>query len=141
MLRASTYGRGVWQFNLIATPDFQVAVSNTPLTAFAGTTPTFSGTITAVNGYNSSVALSCTAGTTSPPNPCTPTPPSFTPASAGTAFSLSTGNVIGDYSFNLQAVGSDPNTTTHVAALVLHVVNLDLTTPMPATVTEPRGAT
>ena len=38
-------------------------------------------------------------------------------------------------------MGSDPNTTTHVAALVLHVVNLDLTTPSPATVTEPRGAT
>jgi hypothetical protein len=37
-------------------------------------------------------------------------------------------------------VGSDPNATTHVAALVLHVVNLELTTPTPATVTEPRGA-
>ncbi|MGB8947520.1 MAG: hypothetical protein WCC05_00795 [Candidatus Sulfotelmatobacter sp.] len=141
LLRASTYGRGVWQFNLIATPDFQIAVSNNPLTAFVGTTPTFDGTITAVNGYNSSVALSCTAGTTSPPSPCTPNPPSFTPASTGTEFSIATGAAIGDYSFNLQAVGSDPNATTHVAALVLHVVNLDLTTPMPATVTEPRGAT
>ena len=62
LLRASTYGRGVWQFNLIATPDFQIAVSNTPLTAFVGTTPTFNGTIMAVNGYNSSITLSCTAG-------------------------------------------------------------------------------
>jgi len=140
LLRASTYGRGMWQFNLIATPDFQIAVSNNPLTAFAGTTPTFNGTVTAVNGYNSSVSLSCTPGTTSPPSPCTPTPASFTPASTGTAFSITTGNVIGDYSFNLQGVGSDLNTTTHVAALVLHVVNLGLTTPTPATVIEPRGA-
>ncbi len=140
LLRASTYGRGVWQFNLIATPDFQIAVSNTPLTAFAGTAPTFNGTVTAVNGYTSSVTLSCTGGSPSIPNPCTPNPPSFTPASTGTAFSLTTGATIGDYSFNLQGVGSDPNTTTHVAALVLHVVNLDLTTPTPATVTEPRGA-
>ncbi len=131
LLRASTYGRGVWQFNLIATPDFQIAVSNTPLTAFAGTTPTFNGTITAVNGYNSSVTLSCMAGSPSTPSPCTPNPPSFTPASTGTAFSLTTGTTIGDYSFNLQAVGSDPNTTTHVAALVLHVVDLDLTTATP----------
>jgi hypothetical protein len=140
LLRASTYGRGVWQFNLIATPDFQIAVSNTPLTAFSGTTPTFNGTITAVNGYDSLVTLSCTSGSTSPPGPCTPNPPSFTPASTGTAFSLTTGNAIGDYSFNLQAVGSDPNTTTHVAALVLHVVDLGLSTPTPATVIEPRGA-
>jgi hypothetical protein len=140
LLRASTYGRGVWQFNLIATPDFQIAVSNTPLTAFAGTTPTFNGTVTAVNGYNSSVTLSCATGTTSPPSPCTPAPPSFTPASTGTAFSLTTGSVIGDYSFNLRGVGSDPNAATHVAALVLHVVDLDLTAPTPATVIEPRGA-
>ena len=131
LLRASTYGRGVWQFNLIATPDFEIAVSNTPLTAFSGTTPTFNGTIMAVNGYNSSITLSCTPGSTSPPSPCTPNPLSLTPASTGTAFSLTTGNAISDYSFNLQAVGSDPNTTTHVAALVLHVVNLDLTTPSP----------
>jgi hypothetical protein len=141
LLRASTYGRGIWQFDLIATPDFQIAVSNTPLTAFAGTTPTFTGTVTAVNGYNSSVTLSCTAGSTSPPSPCTPTPSSFTPASAGTAFSITTGAAIGDYSFNLQAVGSDPNNTTHVAALTLHIVNLGLTTPSPTTVIEPRGAT
>ena len=139
LLRASTYGRGVWQFNLIATPDFQIAVSNNPLTAFVGATPTFNGTITAVNGYNSAVTLSCTAGSTAPPSPCTPNPASFTPVSTGTAFSLTTGNAIGDYSFNLQAVGSDANTTTHVAALVLHVVNLGLTTPSPSTVTEPRG--
>ena len=141
LLRASTYGRGVWQFNLIATPDFQIAVSNNPLTAFVGSAPTFNGTVTAVNGYNNSVTLSCAAGSTSPPSPCTPNPLSSTPVSTGTAFSLTTGNAIGDYSFNLQGMGSDPNTTTHVAALVLHVVNLDLTTPSPSTVTEPRGAT
>ena len=93
-----------------------------------------------MNGYNSSVTLSCTAGSTSPPSPCTP-PSSFSPASAGTAFSLTTGATIGDYSFNLQAVGSDPNNTTHVAALTLHVVDLVMTTPSPTTVTEPRGAT
>ena len=142
LLRASTYGRGVWQFNLIATPDFQIAVSNTPLTAFVGTTPTFNGTITAVNGYNSSVTLSCTAGTTSSAQPVHSEPRRASlqrqPARRSR---LATGNAIGDYSFNLQAVGSDPNTTTHVAALVLHVVNLDLTTPSPSTVTEPRGAT
>jgi hypothetical protein len=141
LLRVSTYGRGVWQFDLIAAPDFQIAVSNTPLTVFPGTTPTFNGTVTAVNGYNSFVALSCTAGSTSPPSPCTPNPANLTPASTGTVFSLTTGAAVGDYDFNVQAVGSDPNATTHTAALTLHVVNFGLTTPSPAAVTEPRGTT
>jgi hypothetical protein len=141
LLRASTYGRGIWQFDLNATPDFQIAIPTATLSAFAGTTPTFSGTLTAVNGYNSSVALICSAGSTSPPNPCTPSPASFTPSSSGTAFSLITGSVIGDYNFNVQATGTDSNSTTHMAALTLHVVNLALTVPAPTTVTEPRGAT
>jgi hypothetical protein len=139
LLRASTYGRGVWQFSLVAVPDFQIAVSNTPLTAFAGTTPTFNGTVTALDGYNNSVTLSCAAGATAPPSPCTPNPPSFTPASTGTAFSLTTGSVVGDYDFNVQAAGSDSNNTTHTAAVTLHVVNFGLTAPSPTTVIVPPG--
>src|SRR5207302_1025905 len=96
-------------------------------------------TVTAVNGYNSSVALSCTAGSTVPPSPCTPKPASFIPASAGTAFTLTTGSVIGDYSFNVQAAGSDSNKTTHVAAINLSVVNFGLTAASPTRITEPRG--
>jgi hypothetical protein len=142
LLRASTYGRGVWQFNLLAAPDFQIAVPNTPLTAFAGTTATFNGTVTALDGYNNSVELSCTAGSSSPPVPCTPSPVSLTPTSAGVAFLLTAGtSTIADYDFNLQGAGSDPNNTTHSAALILHVVNIGLTTASPSTVTEPRGAT
>lgn len=141
LLRASTYGRGVWEFNLAAVPDFQIAVPNSPLTAFAGTTPTFSGTVTALDGYNSSVTLSCTAGVTSPPSPCTPKPASLTPTASGKAFSVTTGSVVGTYNFNVQGVGSDSNHTTHVDALTLNVVNLILSTPSPTRITEPRGAT
>jgi hypothetical protein len=142
LLRASTYGRGVWQFNLLAAPDFQIAVPNSPLTAFLGTTATFNGTVTAVNGYNNSVELSCTAGSSSPPSPCTPNPVSLTPTSTGTAFLLNAGtSTIADYNFNVQGAGSDPNNTTNVAALTLHVVNFGLGTPSPSTITEPRGTT
>jgi hypothetical protein len=63
------------------------------------------------------------------------------PSSGGAAFSLTTGNAIGDYNFNLQGAGSDSNNTTHLAALSLHVVNFGMTAPTPTTVTEPRGAT
>jgi len=141
LLRASTYGRGVWQFNLLATPNFQIAVSNNPLTVLVGATAIFNGTLTALNGYNNSVELSCTAGSSNPPNPCVPSPGSLTPTSTGAAFVLNAGTtLIGDYNFNLQGVGTDPNNTTQALPLTLNVVSLALTTPSPSTVIEPRGA-
>jgi hypothetical protein len=137
-LRASTYGRGIWQFGLPAVPDFLVAVPNTPLTVFVGTSAIFNGTLTAVNGYNNSVALSCTTGSSLPPNPCIPTQVSANWAPSA-AFSLSVSNsTVADYNFNLQAAGSDG--TTHDVPLTLHVVDLVLTAPSPSTVIEPRGA-
>ena len=142
LLRASTYGRGIWQFNLLATPDFQIGVPDTPITAFLGALASFSGTVTAVNGYNNSVSLSCTAGSSGPPSPCSPSPVTLTPTSRGSAFALSVGTgTIGDYSFNVQGIGSDPNATTHSTPLTLHVVSFGLTTPSPGSITEPRGST
>ncbi len=70
LLRASTYGRGIWQFNLVTTPDYQLAILNSPQTVFLGQTTTFSGAATEFNGYTSGVALSCVAGTTAPPSTC-----------------------------------------------------------------------
>src|SRR6185437_15401964 len=35
-LRAGTYGRGVWEFNLVTTPDFQISIANSQQTVFAG---------------------------------------------------------------------------------------------------------
>ena len=58
-LRASTYGRGIWEFTL--GPDFQVSFSSNSLTAFVGQTAVFNGTLTALNGYASRVDLSCAA--------------------------------------------------------------------------------
>jgi len=142
LLRASTYGRGVWQLNLLATPDFQVAVSNTPLTVFQGSTAIFNGTLTALNGYDNSIELSCMPGPTSPPIPCTPNFASYTPTQAGAPFTISVGTgAVGNYDFNAQATGSDPNNTTHSIPVSLQIVNLMLSTPSPSTVTEPRGAT
>jgi hypothetical protein len=142
LLRASTYGRGVWQFNVANAPDFEIAVSNPLLVAFPGTNASFSGTVTALDGYGSTVTLSCIAGSTSPPSPCTPTPATLTPTSNGTPFSVTVGaSAITNYSFNLQGVGSDSNKTTHLAGLTLEVVNFGLTPPMPSTIVEPRGGT
>ncbi|MFZ0318827.1 MAG: hypothetical protein WAL56_06850 [Candidatus Sulfotelmatobacter sp.] len=142
LLRASTYGRGIWQYNLLAVPDFQISVTNPVLTIFPGSTVNFNGTVTSVNGYDNSIELSCTAGSSNPPVPCIPSPGVLTPNSAGVAFSVNVGsNTIGDYNFNVQGLGTDPNNTTQVAALTLNVVDFSMTAPSPGTVIEPRGAT
>jgi hypothetical protein len=140
LLRASTYGRGMWQFNLVITPDFQFSVSNTPLTAFVGQTASFNGTMTAVNGYTSSVTLSCTSGTTAPPSACTPSPASFAPGNK-TPFTVAVGGAAGDYSFNLKATGADTSHVTHTIPLTLHLLNFGITTPSPTSVTVSRGST
>ncbi len=142
LLLASTYGRGVWQFNLASAPDFEIEVPDSTLNGFPGTTPTFNGTVTALDGYNSSVTLTCIAGSTNPPTPCTPSPATLTPTASGTPFSVSVGagTAITNYSFYLQGVGSDPNNTTHSTPLVLDVVNFGLTAPTPNPINEPRGA-
>ncbi|MFZ0417340.1 MAG: hypothetical protein WAM04_04500 [Candidatus Sulfotelmatobacter sp.] len=142
LLRASTYGRGVWQYNLLAVPDFQIAVPNPSLTIFPGSTINFNGTVTSINGYDNSVELSCTAGTSAPPVPCVPSPGILTPTFAGVAFSVNAGSsTIGDYNFNVQGLGTDPNNTAHLAALTLNVVDFSMTAPSPGSVIEPRGAT
>jgi hypothetical protein len=122
LLRASTYGRGVWQFNLLVTPDFQLKVSDSPQTISAGQTATFHGTATALNGYSKSVSMSCAAGITSPPSTCTLSPATLTPG-INTAFTITGGGAVGDYYFNVQGVGTDSNHITHQASAVLHIVS------------------
>lgn len=140
LLRASTYGRGVWQFNLQATPDFEIAVSNTPLTVYQGSPAVFDGTLTSENLYNNSVTLSCTGSAL--PTPCTPSPISLTPTSTGSAFLVTAGaETIADYNFDVQGVGTDPNNTTNMLPLTMHVVTLAVSGLTPGSVTEPRGAT
>jgi len=114
LLRASTYGRGIWQFNLAITPDFQLSITNSPITTFAGQTATFNGTATAVNGYTNSVTLSCSAGTSAAPSTCSPSPSTFTPANK-TPFTVTVGGSAGDYNFNIKAVGADWPCHTHAA--------------------------
>ena len=140
LLRASTYGRGIWQYNLIVTPDFQISVPTATQTIFAGQTATFSGSATAVNGYASSVTLSCVAGTTAPPSTCSATPSSLTPVK-NTPFTLTAAGAVGDYAFNLQGAGSDSNHVTHAVPITLHVVNFGMTAPSPSSVTVAHGAT
>jgi len=140
LLRASTYGRGVWQYDLLALPDYQIAVTNSPQTVFAGQTAIFNGTASALNGYSSSVSLNCSAGATAPPATCSVTPASVTPGN-NTPITISAGGANGDYNFDVQGLGSDANHLTHQTPLVLHIVSFGLTAPLPASQNVPRGTT
>jgi hypothetical protein len=140
LLRASTYGRGIWQFNLVITPDFQLSAANPSFTVFPGQTATFEGTATALNGYTSSITLGCLAGSSPPPSVCAPSPVSLTPTSK-TPFRVNASGTAGDYSFNLQAIGSDSNNLTHKIPLTLHVITFGMTAPSPSSVTVARGTT
>jgi hypothetical protein len=140
LLRASTYGRGIWEFNLVITPDFELSISNPLQTIFVGQTGVLNGTVSALSGYASAVTLSCVAGSTGPPNTCSVAPATLTPANQ-TPFTIADGDVVGDYNFNVQAAGSDADNITHQVPVTLHVVSFAMSTPSPTTVTVPRGTT
>lgn len=123
LLRASTYGRGIWQFNLAAIPDFQISVTNAPLTISAGGTATFIGTAAALNGYAGTVTLSCVAGATAAPSTCSSPQSPLTPG-ISTPFTVTATGAPGDYYFNVQGVGSDANHTTHTSPAVLHILGV-----------------
>jgi hypothetical protein len=143
LLRASTYGRGIWQYDLLAstTPDYSITITNSTQTVFAGQNATFNGKLTAANGYASAVALSCAAGTTAAPSTCSPSPASVTPTGTGAAFTVTAAGAAQDYLFNVHAVGTDASTTTHDAAVTLHVVDFALGAPAPASVSVQQGST
>ena len=131
ILRASTYGRGLWEFGIATTPDFRFSVPNATQTVFATQTAVFSGKVIALNGYNSTVTLSCSGNA---PSACTPNPGALVPTNTGTSFTVSAAGAVGDYAFNVHGVGNDSNTTTHDAPLTLHVVDFGITPPNPGTV-------
>ncbi len=136
-LLASTYGRGIWSFALVTSPDYTNGISDSPQTVFPTQTATFNGTVTVKNGYASAVNLSCT-GTV--PTTCTLQPAQVTFSQNPSAtYTLTAGGSAGDYSFNAHAVGTDSNAITHDAPVTLHVVDFNLTAPSPNAVSVASG--
>ena len=134
-LRASTYGRGVWQFPLVIVPDFYLSVSNTPMTEYAGQQPAlFDGSAVALGGYNFQVTLNCIPGATAPPPTCSVAPGSLTPTAypPGTVFHVTASGAVQDYSFLVQ--GTDPHNVVRTAPITLNVVDFNLTAPSPSSI-------
>ncbi len=116
------------------TPDFTPAVNATPNTTLANVNVQWGGTLTALNGYNKPVTLSCAAGA---PTTCTFSPSAtITPLPApGANFTVTVGSsTAATYNFNIQ--GTD-GTITHTQAVSL-TVNPDFS--VPATLANPAAA-
>jgi large repetitive protein len=143
LLRASTYGRGIWQYDLLGATavDYQLSLTNSTGTVFPTQTAIFNGKLTAVNGYASPVALSCAAGTTAPPATCAAVPSSVTPTGTGAAFAVNASGAVADYLFKVHAIGTDAGVTTHDAAITLHIVDFALGAPFPTSVSVQQGNT
>ena len=135
LLRASTYGRGVWQFPLVTAPDYLFYISDTPMTVFAGSPAVFHGEIFSLGDYNSQVHLSCVAGSGPPPPTCFVTPSSPVPTDRGTPFTIAASGDDGSYSFSLHGLGSDPDSVAHDSPVTLNVVDFNLTAPSPGSIT------
>jgi hypothetical protein len=130
LLRASTYGRGVWQFNLAP---YGITISNSPQTIFPGQSATFDGTLTSFNNYNSVVTLSCTNGATPPPATCNLNPQQATPTAAGASFMVTASDSTAkDYLFNIHGLGADGSVND--ASVVLHVVDFSIAPPNPSSI-------
>jgi hypothetical protein len=134
-LVASTYGRGIWNYALVASPNYTNVISNSPQTVFPTQTATFDGKLTAKSGYASPVNLSCSGAA---PANCALNPTSATPTET---YTLTAGGSVGDYSFNAHAVGTDGNAITHDATVTLHVVDFNLTAPSPNSLSVVQGGT
>ena len=143
LLRAATYGRGVWQFPLTTTPDFQIAFPNPSQTVFASQTARYGGVVNAFNGYGSAVTFTCSAGSTPPPAQCAAS--AATPSASGTHFTLTASAPAGSYSFVVTGVGAGSGSNappiTHSVALTLQVIDFSLSAPSPGAMTVVTGQT
>ncbi len=136
-LRASTYGRGLWEIPISPGPAYTMTVDNPNLFAFAGQTAAYTGNIATFNGYNSSINITCASGATAAPATCPSSGSPVTvpsPATSG-SFSVVAGNPsVDDLSFNLSAVGTDPKSVSQVVPVAFHAVDFSLGALPPASV-------
>jgi hypothetical protein len=110
-LRASTYGRGIWEISISPAAGFQLSVTPTSATAIVGQTTTLNGTIALFNSYNSSISLSCQPVSGSLPSTCTASPQTLAPGA--TTFTVTVGDSSASiFNFKIVAVGGDPKTVT-----------------------------
>ncbi|MBZ5627811.1 MAG: hypothetical protein LAO06_03000 [Acidobacteriia bacterium] len=135
-LRASTYGRGIWEISIAPVPTFLMTIPSATVAALVGQTAVFNGTISLIDGYNYPISISCQpiGGASLPSIGCAPQ--TLTPSSGATSltFSISAGDSaptgnsgVNQFNFNIVAVGGDPSAITQQVGVTLNSVNDDFT--------------
>ncbi len=134
LLRASTYGRGMWEYPLVE-PPFQIAVtSQNPLTVFGSTQATFNISINALGGFTGTVNLNCSSMLSNcliVPNSVTLTN-SMNHASAMVTASSST---TGSFTLNVTGTSQTPQFTSPPSVLTLNAISISLLPPSPSSIT------
>ncbi len=125
-LRASTYGRGVWE--TVLSPDFALAVANAA-PVYPPQTAGFQVTVTPLNGYNKAVTVSC-----DDPSLTCPAIQFDTGLGAQTKTLNVSKNSVGDVTFNVKATDG---TLTHTRPAILRVVDFGVEAVSPATISAP----
>ena len=135
-LRASTYGRGLWEIAVprTTTPTYVMNVSSQVVSAFPGQPATFTGTISTFNGYTGSVTITCGAGA---PSSCI----GQTVAAPGNFIVTASDRNVNDFTFNLVGVGDDANNVQQQVPVTLQVSDFHVTAPQPASAAQGSTAT
>ena len=135
-LRAGTYGRGVWSYDI----PYQIKLATPHVYLFPGQTGTINGIITGYNGYASPVAIECTGNLSF--GTCQGT--TVTPMPSGTPFSLTvavgTTSQAMDYDIIVQGTGTDPNSTIETAAGIVTPVDYSIELSAPSLVVNVGGS-
>jgi hypothetical protein len=101
----------------VPAPDFIIAVTPIPATTGVNQNVTWNGTVTAMDGYSSSVSLSCSSGA---PATCTVTPSQLTPTNTGAPFTVTMGSATaGIFNFTIQATDGTLTHTTPTETLTV----------------------
>ncbi|MBV8050008.1 MAG: hypothetical protein JOZ80_02390, partial [Acidobacteriaceae bacterium] len=108
-------------FTLTVGSDYSLTINNPSVVAVKNTSAAFQGKVTNLNGYTAAVNLSCGSG--APPT-CTAAPSSVTPASDGTAFTVTmSSDTVQSYNFQVLATGSDALKVSHSVPVVFTSTN------------------
>jgi hypothetical protein len=115
---------------------YNLSLDNSSALVFPDQNAGFQGTLAGANGYAATINLGCGMGTTNPPMNCSGG--TFSP---GQSFMVNASDSrIGDYAFNLVAVGGDPQALKRQMPVTLRVADFALSAPAPSSITLVNGS-
>jgi hypothetical protein len=108
-----------------AAQGFAIAVTPTPNTTVVNQNVTWNGTLTAYDGYNKDVQMSCTVGA---PGTCQVVPFVLTPTASGAGFTVTLGSAAaGTFNFAIQGTDGKLTNTTTTETLTVSAADSDFT--------------